>query len=132
MKLFKKMDIVIIICLMVLSFLPHFIFAKNINKNYDSIYATIKVDGEIYRNVQLSLLKDNNEFTIETSNGNNTILVKDKSISITHADCHDSLCVKQGVKSKVGDTIVCLPHKLVIEIKGKEEDSSSDDIILSY
>ena len=60
------------------------------------------------------------------------LLVKDKSISITHADCHDSLCVSQGSKSKVGDTIVCLPNKLIIEIKGKEEDSSSDDIILSY
>ena len=108
------------------------IFAININKNYDSLHAIIKVDRDVYKEIPLSDLKEDDTFTVETPNGNNTILVKDKSISITHADCHDSLCVKQGSKSKVGDTIVCLPHKLIIEIKGKEEDSSSDDIILSY
>ena len=132
MKIFKKMDIVIIICLIGISFLPHLIFAININKNYDSIHAIVKVDGKVYKEISLSSLKEDDTFTVETSKGNNTISVKDKSISITHADCHDSLCVKQGSISKVGDTIVCLPHKLIIEIKGKEEDSSSDDIILSY
>ena len=132
MKIFKKMDIVIIICLIGISFLPHLIFAININKNYDSIHAIVKIDGKVYKEISLSSLKEDDTFTVETSKGNNTISVKDKSISITHADCHDSLCVKQGSKSKVGDTIVCLPHKLIIEIKGKEEDSSSDDIILSY
>ena len=132
MKIFKKMDIVIIICLIGISFLPHLIFAININKNYDSVHAIVKVDGKVYKEISLSSLKEDDTFTVETSKGNNTISVKDKSISITHADCHDSLCVKQGSKSKVGDTIVCLPHKLIIEIKGKEEDSSSDDIILSY
>ena len=132
MKIFKKMDIVIIICLIGISFLPHLIFAININKNYDSLHAIIKVDRDLYKEISLSTLKENDTFTVETPNGNNTILVKDKSISITHADCHDSLCVKQGSISNIGDTIVCLPHKLIIEIKGKEEDSSSDDIILSY
>ena len=132
MKIFKKMDIVIIICLICISFLPNIVFAINLNKDYDSIQAIIKVDGKLYKNISLSTSKEDATFTVETKNGNNTILVKDKSISITHADCHDSLCVSQGSKSKVGDTIVCLPNKLIIEIKGKEEDSSSDDIILSY
>ena len=132
MKIFKKMDIVIIICLVGISFLPHILFAKNLNKDYDSVYAVIKVDGKTYKEIPLSSLKEDNSFTIKTDNGNNTILVKDNKISITHANCHDSLCVNQGSKSKVGDSIVCLPHKLIIEIKGKEKDSSSDDIILSY
>ena len=132
MKIFKKMDIVIIICLVGISFLPHILFAKNLNKDYDSVYAIIKVDGKTYKEIPLSSLKEDDSLTIKTENGNNTILVKDNKISITHANCHDSLCVDQGSKSKVGDSIVCLPHKLIIEIKGKEKDSSSDDFILSY
>ena len=132
MKIFKKMDIVIIICLIGISFFFFLLFAININKNYDSLHAIIKVVRDVYKEISLSDLKEDDTFTVETPNGNNTISVKDKSISITNADCHDSLCVKQGSISKIGDTIVCLPHKLIIEIKGKEEDSSSDDIILSY
>ena len=80
MKIFKKMDIVIIICLIGISFLPHLIFAININKNYDSIHAIVKVDGKVYKEISLSALKEDDTFTVETSNGNNTILVKDKSI----------------------------------------------------
>ena len=47
------------------------------------------------------------------------------------ANCNDALCVKQGNISKVGQTIICLPHKLIIEIKGDELDSK-DDLILSH
>ena len=45
------MDIVIIICLVGISFLPHILFAKNLNKDYDSVYAIIKVDGKTYKEV---------------------------------------------------------------------------------
>ena len=37
------------------------------------------------------------------------------------ASCPDRLCVKQGTKSQVGDTIVCLPHRLVATVISAEE-----------
>ena len=58
MKIFKKMDILIIICLVGISFLPHILFAKNLNKDYDSVYAIIKVDGKTYKEIPLSSLKE--------------------------------------------------------------------------
>ena len=47
------------------------------------------------------------------------------------ADCHDSLCIYQGKISKVGQSLVCLPNKVMVEIKGKIEENE-DDIILSH
>ena len=40
---------------------------------------------------------------------------------VIEADCPDQLDVKQGYISKVGEVIVCLPNRLVIEIKGVDE-----------
>ena len=33
--------------------------------------------------------------------------------------CPDKICLRSDYISKIGETVVCLPHKVVIEIKGK-------------
>lgn len=131
MKTFKKLDFIIIITLFVLSFVPHFIFGIILSKNYDSTYAVIEISGEHYKSIHLYPYSEDGTFIIKTPYGNNTVTIKDGSVQITEADCNDDLCVKQGKISKIGESIVCLPHKLIIEIKG-DKDSSSDDMILSY
>ena len=131
MKTLKKIDIVIIVFLIVFSFIPHFIFSKTLSENYTSTYASIKVSGKFYNNIPLSSFKGEKNLLSQTSHGKNTILVKDNTIQILDADCKDELCVKQGIISKVGENLICLPHKLIIEIKGDENDSSSD-MILSH
>ena len=37
------------------------------------------------------------------------------------AQCPDQLCRKQGPVFRPGETIVCLPNKVVLEIKGSGE-----------
>lgn len=130
MKIFKKMDIVIIVVLIISSFIPHFIYSSVGSKNNKNLYATIKVDGEIHNTIDLPTTSEE-KFIIQTENGTNTILVNNNEINIVHADCKDELCVKQGSISKIGKTLICLPNKLIIEIKGDEYDSS-DDLILSH
>ncbi len=131
MKTLKKLDVIIIAFMLLLSFTPNLIYSQKLNKDYKSTYAAIEVDGKVYDNIYLSSSEGEKTFTIETDHGNNIISIKNGNISITEADCHDSLCVKQGEISKVGQSIICLPHELIIEIKGDEDDSSSD-MILSH
>lgn len=47
----------------------------------------------------------------------NVVEIKGGEVSVTSASCPDQICVKQGAISQKGETIVCLPHKLVIEIQ---------------
>lgn len=131
MKTLKKLDIVIIILLFILSFTPNIIFSKTIYNSNKLVYASIKVDGKLYDNIPLSTNKGEKKLNIKSSSGNNSILIRDNTIKVISADCKDDLCVKQGEISKVGESIICLPHKLIIEIKGDEKDSSSD-MILSH
>lgn len=130
MKTLKKLDIVIIVLLIGLSFTPHLIFAKTWSKDYSSTYASIKISGKFYKDIPLSSSNGEQTFVIETDHGSNTILVKDDTIQIIDAHCHDKLCVKQGTISKVGQSVICLPNELIIEIKGDE--SKDSDLILSY
>ena len=61
-------------------------------------------------------LNDNITKKIETKYGTNVVSVKDKAVFVSNADCPDKICVKHREISRVGETIVCLPHKLVVEI----------------
>ena len=131
MRIIKKMDIVIIAVLLILSFTPHLIFFKTSQKGSKNNYAIIQVDGKIHKKIDLSKVKKSEKVNLNLPNGKNTLLIKDNSIQMDSANCNDALCVKQGNISKVGQTIICLPHKLIIEIKGDELDSK-DDLILSH
>lgn len=125
----KKWDIVIIILLVVLSFIPAVIFGVVLNKDYNSKYAQITVNGKVYKNIPLSAHKGEEIIEIKTESGFNVVSVKDDTIAIIEADCPDKVCVQPGYIDKVGDRLVCLPHRVMVEIKG---DTSDDGVILSY
>ena len=131
MRIIKKMDIVIIVLLLIISFTPHLIFFKTSQKSSKNNYVIIQVDGKIHKKIGLSNVKKSEKVNLNLPNGKNTLLIKNNSIQMDSANCNDALCVKQGNISKVGQTIICLPHKLIIEIKGDELDSK-DDLILSH
>ncbi|MDZ7548506.1 NusG domain II-containing protein, partial [Clostridium perfringens] len=65
---------------------------------------------------------------LKTKEGLNIIKIKDDKIGIIEADCADKVCMNPEYIDKAGQSLVCLPHKVMIEIKGKSE----DDIILSH
>ncbi len=48
----------------------------------------------------------------------NTFQIKAGKVSMVHADCPDKRCVKQGSSNKL--PIICLPNKLVIQIKSQD------------
>ena len=79
--------------------------------------AQIWLDGKHYKTVDLS--KDQ-EFTVESDLGSNTISVKDGKIAVTAANCPDHDCVERGFCDN-GAQIVCLPHRLVIKFVGAQE-----------
>lgn len=50
----------------------------------------------------------------------NVLRIKDGKAAVIEANCGDYTCVRTGEVSKAGETIICLPHELVVEIIGGE------------
>ena len=123
--MFKKLDFVIIAVLMVLSFLPEIILGASVGKGLNN---TITVAGKLYKTVPLSAHTGEDIIEINTKWGTNIVQVKDNKIGIIDADCPDKVCMNPAYIEKAGESLVCLPHKVMIEIKGELE----EDIILSY
>ncbi len=133
LKMIRRFDIVLVVLLTLLSFLPLAIFSyvkANEPKSIanQGLTAVITVDGKEYKKVALTGHTGTESFTITQADGDsNTIEVKDEQIRISKATCGDQVCVRTGAITKRGETIVCLPHKLVIEVKATDGDSNNND-----
>ena len=74
----------------------------------------ISIDGEVVEEYSLE-----EEQTIPI-NDTNTLVIKDGKADMIEADCPDQICVKQKAISKNGETIVCLPNKIVVTVISEE------------
>ncbi len=86
----------------------------------------VKIDGVVTDTYPLS---ENIEVLIKTGENDeniNVLTIEDGKASISEADCPDKICVETRAVSFVGETIVCLPHKLVIEITNEKMDDQID------
>lgn len=69
----------------------------------------VKQDNKIIYNESLYTDK-----TVDT--GTNTVVIKNGAVYMESASCKNQICVATGKISKKGETIVCLPNKVVVEI----------------
>jgi hypothetical protein len=87
----------------------------------------VRVDKTIIENLQIT---DNITYEIKGINGGtNLLIIQDGEAWVEESSCPDGLCKKMGKISQVGQTIICLPNKVVVEIFNKEgEISDTPDV----
>ena len=115
-----KGDKLLVVFVVILSFIS----IGYINRNAFSDarkYVSIQVNGQEIKRIIFDKKIIGNTFPIKTEYGYNLVEIDDEKVRVIEADCPDKIDVKQGYISRIGETIVCLPNKLVIEIKGLED-----------
>lgn len=105
-------DILLFILVLVIAFTAGLLFLNG------PLGTTVRVtvDGEVFGEYSLS-----RDTTIDIC-GTNTLVIEEGMAFLSEADCPDKLCVKMGRIYKKGQTIICLPNKVVVEIMGEEAD----------
>ena len=113
-----KNDLILLAVVLLIGALLYLAF--KLIKPHDGAKAIITVDGKVYK--ELSLNEDTS-LTVSTELGTNVVIVKNGEIYVESADCPDKICVNHAHINKTNETIVCLPHKMVITIEGNEEET---------
>ena len=94
----------------------------------DTKDATVVVkdaDGAVH---EFALDEDTTE-QISSSAGTNTIEICDGRVRVKDADCPNLDCVHQGWIDSAGQQIVCLPHKLTIDIERDGASAGGVDVM---
>ena len=84
-----------------------------------AVIARVELDGELYREIDLRAVTVPYEFTVETEHGSNTVRVEHGRIAVIAADCPDKICVQRGWAKDSLLPVVCMPHRLVIELEDR-------------
>ena len=106
----KKKDMILIVAVLAISLI-----------SFAAIKMTQKDGKEVYK----TSIKKDQIYQIPEENGTNVMQIKDGKVTMKKADCKDQICADHKAIEKSGETIVCLPHKVVIEIRsedGKEQE----------
>ena len=116
----KKNDWIIITVVVVVAsafFRMHFLGSERGNGVVE-----VQVDGKVYGRYSLA-----KEREIEI-NDTNRLEIKNGTARIIWADCPDQVCVHHKEISRNGESIICLPNKVVISIVG-DEDAALDAVV---
>ena len=118
----RRNDIVFILALVIICTfvgLSFFFFRET----GDSV--TVTVDGTTYGTYALS-----NDVTVEIKNADgeitNTLVIKDGKAHVEYASCPDGICVAHKPISREGESIVCLPNRVVITVVSSESSNEPD------
>lgn len=114
MRNFTKQDGITMLLLTFLGLAMSFLIYMPSRQSGD--FLEIRINGNVAGQYPLSV--DCTE-TITTDAGSNTFYIRDGIVFMEDADCHDRICVSMNGISRQGQTIVCLPHKLVLAIVSK-------------
>lgn len=83
------------------------------------------VEGEIF----CQLCGEDSIPEIREGTSYNLLSVSDGVVRMEAADCRDQICVHHRPVSRGGESIICLPHKLVVEIQGETEENGLDGMV---
>lgn len=104
-------DLILIISLVAVLLVSLFVYKAT---RSEGKYVIVSKDGKITDSY--SLYNDKTVTLKSVDNKTNTLVIKDGKAYIKSADCPDKICVSHSEISKVGESIVCLPHKIVVYI----------------
>ena len=124
MKL-KKRDILVVILLLFLSIGMAF-FVQKIKSNENGNYLRVELNGKEYGTYPLN--KDKT-FKIKIDEDEyNIVEIKNGKVKMREANCRDLICTHMPSIEKIGETIVCLPHRLILEIISSDDKKDNQEI----
>ncbi len=118
----RRNDIVFILALVIIcaSVGLSFLFLREVG---DSV--TVTIDGSDYGTYALS-----NDVTVEIKNTDgavtNILIIKDGKAHVEYASCPDGICVAHKPILREGESIVCLPNRVVITVVSSESSNEPD------
>lgn len=116
-----KNDIILVSVLLgiiLLAILGILLFRKDGNT------VSVTVDGEIFGEYSLN---EDRVVEISSERGTNLLVIKDGKAHVERASCPDGICSSHKPISYDGESIICLPNKVVVLIDS--QDTDQPDII---
>ena len=103
-------------------------FVSRANAGEKGSLAVIEVNGREVRRVTLGSGQAARTITVNGWQGPSTFEVKDGRVRMVESACRDKICIGVGWIDSDGQSIICLPNRVVIRITGKRKSGKVDTV----
>lgn len=110
---FKKADFVLMIALIVVGIASS--AAVSLSSSLGD-KVVIEVKSSIYGTYSLG---EDRTIKIKSGDSTNTVRIKNGKVSMIESSCKNQICVHHSPIDKTGQSIICLPNRVVVRIEGK-------------
>ncbi len=122
LKEIRKADIILFTLLIICAV---GLFIYNIANQHEGGQVIVTVDGKYYSSYSL---EQNQEIEIASGNNINVIVIENGFVHMESSTCHNQVCVNDGKIHTTGQSIICLPNKVVITIEGAAGSEEAEEI----
>ena len=116
-SIFSKNDIIIVIVLLLLAVAG--LFAFKLFNSGEGRAVRVTVDGELFGEYELDNVRKEIEITGKI--GKCIMVIENGQAYMKEAECPNQICVHHEPVSYNGETVVCLPNRIIIEITGGDD-----------
>lgn len=120
----KKLNLILAVAIAAVA-CAGLVATRLIGANTDVNTATVVIRDGAQNVYELPLGQDVTK-SVTTDLGTNVIEIKDGRVHVEEADCPNQDCVHQGWIDAAGQQIVCLPHKLTVDIVDEGAEAAYD------
>ncbi len=120
----KKRDIIIVALVLVAA--AALWLVPQIVSRGDASVVVVTIDG---KEALRAPLERDEVYTFEQEDGSlNVLTVSGGYARMTQANCRDGLCMNMGRTNTTAKTIVCLPHKLVVQLENESAQEEPEEL----
>ena len=116
-----RIDIIVISAILVSALL--FLLFMTIFKK-DGAVVAVEINGEVVAEYPLD--KDG---VFPLNGGTNVLVIENGAAYLSYSSCPDHVCENTGKIRHVGETIVCLPNRVTVTVKGDVSDDGGVDLV---
>lgn len=112
--MFKKRDLLILGTVLVLA-LVSFIIVRSVNSE-PATRVEVTVDSDITETYPIG---EDGDYEVVGYDGTGKVYfsVSNGTVDVTSADCPNHICVNHRPISRAGESIVCLPNRVIISLR---------------
>lgn len=116
----KRADWILIICIALLAGALWLYYRINGDAKMTGAggQVVVTINGEEYQRFDLT---GDIRMELPTVDGNSVLVITDGNCFMESAHCPDQICVKHKPIQMTGESIICLPYRIVVSIEGNGE-----------
>lgn len=123
----RKNDYLLLIFLLILTGIGYF-FHSHTPSN-DAKILIVQHGHTILQKINLQTIKTKKEISITTEHGHVIVNIDSGGAYVVSSPCRDKLCIHQGKITKPGQSIACLPEKVLLTLTAKEKEGTLDAVV---